>query len=496
MARYVMANRRAGKFQDSQKRASRDALERGFSLSLAASVDVVRDLNPEDELARRVMVFEADPEEVAAKAPMLTGDVIVEREIPHSPLSTLGGMRGLSVLSAMLGPTTAFSAIVTGGGVPLHGATVLLIALDKFNREHEIMDVTDGAGMATLPLSSTLRPAALVVLPAGGFWSMLVRNPASGITVDCVPLKDSGPVDWWHRLLGITSFDVSRGAGIKVGVVDTGVKPHGCLSHVESVGAFIDDGHDPDGGDDVDSHGSHVCGIIAARPVTANQRGGVAPGVTLLSARVFPGPGSLASQADIVDAIDHLSRGRRVDLINLSLGADQPSAIEQDAIRDALERGTLCVCAAGNDGGAVTWPARFDETVAVSAVGLKGTAPTGTLAATGLPLDPSKHGADDQFLASFSNFGTTIDCCAPGVAIISTVPVRFGLEDPYAVMDGTSMASPAACGALAALLAQSDDYKELTGSSRAEAARTILRSNCRSIGLPAAFQGNGMPRLP
>ena len=104
-------------------------------------------------------------------------------------------------------------------------------------------------------------------------------------------------------------------------------------------------------------HGTHVCGTIGARPVDpATQRSGIAPGATLFSAKVSPGADTFANQGDIVLAIDALSRGHRVDLINLSLGASQPSEIEHDAIVDALQRGTLCICAAGNTGGGMEWP--------------------------------------------------------------------------------------------------------------------------------------------
>ena len=64
-----------------------------------------------------------------------------------------------------------------------------------------------------------------------------------------------------------------------------------------------------------------------------------------------------------------------VDLINMSLGAPQGSAIERDAIQDALERGTLCICAAGNSNGPVNSQRPSLRTIAVSAIGLLGWGP-------------------------------------------------------------------------------------------------------------------------
>jgi len=496
MARYVMANRRAGKFHEFEKEASRRALDSGFKRLFSTNVDVVNDLNPADPLARRMMVFDADPDEVAAKAASLPTDVMVEREILHYPVPSVAGLDAAVISEVAAGPQVGFNAFVTGGGGRLLGATVILIAVDAFNRQHRITLVTDAAGSATFPLPMNLQPAALVVLPAGGFWSMVVRTPVNGAAIDCPPIADVGPLDWWHKALGIQQFDSQRGTGIKVGVIDTGAGPHGCLAHVVRVGAFINGAHDPAGTGDVDSHGTHVAGTIGAIPVTATERAGIAAGVTLMAARVFAGPDTGASQADIANAIDELSRNRRADLINMSLGADAPSVIEQDAIQDALQRGTLCLCAAGNDGGAVSWPAAFDESVAVSAIGLKNTAPAGSLSAGRLPTSSTMFGAGNLYLSNFSNFGSQVDCTSPGVGIIATVPERFGLTRPYAAMDGTSMASPVACGALAALLANSPTYAALTGTARAEEARAILGLNCQSIGLAAIFQGRGMLRVP
>jgi len=50
-------------------------------------------------------------------------------------------------------------------------------------------------------------------------------------------------------------------------------------------------------------------------------------------------------------------------------------------------------------------------------------------------------GQNNLFLASFSCFGPTLACAAPGVGIVSTVPDRDGVAGAYMEMDGTSMAS-------------------------------------------------------
>lgn len=491
MARYVMSNRRAGKFQESEKLASRAAMQSTLARLFADSVDVVSDLNPDDETARRVMIIDCDPEEASAKAADLPSDVLFEPEILHYPSQLVAGAG-----PAPGGPHQTFRAVITGAGTPIPGAEALLFLRDTRHHQTTLTQISDATGSVSFSYPAHLQLVGVIVVPAGNFWEMVFRNPATGAVLDCPAITSSGPLDWWHNQVGINTFDPDRGAGIKVGVIDTGAGPHGCLSHVVSVGAFINGGHDPRGGADVDSHGSHTTGTIGGRPVDPGERSGISPGVSLFNARVFPGGPAGASQADIANALDELSRVRRVDLVNLSLGANSPSRIELDAIRDALERGTLCICAAGNDAGAVGWPAAFAETVAVSAVGMTGTAPPGSSSAASVPTDPAKIGKRHLYLADFSDFGPEIDCCAPGVAIVATVPERFGLVRPFSAMDGTSMAAPVACGTLAALLADAPSYAALTGSARSAEARAILAAHCGSIGLASTFQGLGMPQVP
>jgi subtilisin len=183
----------------------------------------------------------------------------------------------------------------------------------------------------------------------------------------------------------------------------------------------------------------------------------------------------------------------------MSLGGGQPTQAEQDAIRDAAERGTLCICSAGNEGGPIDFPGAYPECAAVSAIGQLGWAPAGSFSAGNQPQDADKLGSDSLFLATFSCFaanpGQALACTAPGVGIISTVPDKGDRRGLYMEMDGTSMASPAACGTLAAILSQSETYKALPRDrSRSNAARMALAQHCRSIGLDVKYEGRGLPQ--
>ncbi len=110
--------------------------------------------------------------------------------------------------------------------------------------------------------------------------------------------------------------------------------------------------------------------------------------------------------------------------------------------------------------------------------------------------DPAKLGQQHLFLAAFSCFGDTLASAAPGVGIVSTVPDHLGATDLYMEMDGTSMASPVACGTLAVILSQDASYKSLPRDiSRSKAARVLLAQHCLSIGLVVKFEGRGLLKV-
>ncbi len=503
MARYVMSHRRAGRFRTEEKLASRAALESSVRrVANLSTATVLFDNLPADELARRTVVFEADAEELAAISRNFAAagsDVILEPELLRwpsivfpPPFRHLEGAGELA--KAPAGTGRLFTVEARSAGRALAHATVYLFLQRAGGRRTSLTDETDADGVVELEHSAYWTPAAVLVAPYAEAWGTVVRGPASPLTVECPPLPAEPFVPWWHELFQLDSARTKRGAGIRVGVCDTGCGPHAGLEHRVDAGAFLGGAHYPGAGVDADSHGTHVSGIVGGRS-KETWRQGIAPAADLVVARVFP-PGGGASQADVSNAIDALSKRHRCDLVNLSLGSESPSEIERDALVDAFERGTLAICAAGNDDGPVSYPASYDVAVAVSALGRSGWGPPEASANLNVPQLADRFGDDNLFLASFSCYGPEIDVAGPGVGILSSVPERHGLVAPRAEMSGTSMASPAVCGALAVLLAADREYKTLPrDATRASAARSILRKACREIGLEPDYEGYGVPKI-
>lgn len=252
------------------------------------------------------------------------------------------------------------------------------------------------------------------------------------------------------------------GKGIKVAVLDTGISPHedlmiaGGVSFTSYTTSYFDD----------NGHGTHVAGIIGAENHNNIGTVGVAPDADLFAVKVLDRNGS-GYLSDIIKGIDW-SMTNKMDIINLSLGIASDSLALHQAVDKAYNSGILLVAAAGNNGkvdgtgDTVEYPARYDSTIAVSA------------------MDTS------NMRGSFSATGQTIEVTAPGVKILSTY-----LNNQYLYMSGTSMAAPYAAGTLALL-------KQANPALSHTQLREKLNETVKDIGATGkdTFFGNGLIQTP
>jgi subtilisin family serine protease len=216
------------------------------------------------------------------------------------------------------------------------------------------------------------------------------------------------------------AWALTRGAGVVVAVVDTGVAPAPDLAGRLLPGWNVIDAGD-DAADD-NGHGTHVAGTVAEVEGNGLAESGVAPEASILPVKVLSADGSGSDvdvAAGIVWATDHAAR-----IVNLSLGGSEPSTVLADAVAYARHQGVLIVAAAGNDGGPVGVPARLAGVLAVGAV-------------------------DSALVrAPFSAGGRTLDLVAPGVGILQqTLDGAGGYADR--AFSGTSMATPHVAGVAA-----------------------------------------------
>ncbi|WP_235426967.1 S8 family peptidase [Cohnella kolymensis] len=201
--------------------------------------------------------------------------------------------------------------------------------------------------------------------------------------------------------------------------MDTGIAPHedlsvtGGASFVSYTASYADD----------NGHGTHVAGIIGARNNTIGVVG-IAPDSSIYAVKALDYDGS-GYLSDIIAGIDW-SITNRMDLINLSLGSPQDSLTLHQVVDKAYSNGILVVAAAGNNGTAngsgdtLEYPARYESAIAVAAID-----------------STNQRGY-------FSATGSKVEVAAPGVNVTSTY-----LNNSYATMSGTSMATPYVTGNLA-----------------------------------------------
>jgi len=239
------------------------------------------------------------------------------------------------------------------------------------------------------------------------------------ISVEDVPSASAEVLPWGvNRIDAERAWNVTRGAGIRVAVIDTGID----ASHQDLRSNFAGGASFVPGESYIDGngHGTHVAGTIGARQ---NGSGviGVAPNCKLYAVKALNNSGQ-GNYSWIISGIIWCVR-MKMDVINMSLGGGGHVQAFQNACDFAFQKNVLIIAAAGNAGpndDTVQFPGRYDSVISVSAIDASGD------------------------IATFSSRGHQVDITAPGVNILSTLP-----GNRYGRKNGTSMAAPHVAGAAA-----------------------------------------------
>ncbi len=258
-------------------------------------------------------------------------------------------------------------------------------------------------------------------------------------------------VTWGLKQLEIPElWEITKGAGINIAVLDTGVySEHPALAGrvedfivIDPLGRRIKS----DPAYDCGTHGTHVCGTIAGGKTAQGVSIGVAPEASLFVAGVLIGDATLRTLMEGISwAVE-----KGVDIINMSLGFSYYEPLFDEVFKILLDQfGILPVVAIGNENhGNSSSPGNTLNAFSVGAIEkVKGGKYDVAFFSSGASL---VFMSDDNSVVV-----TKPDVVAPGTQIFSCIPPEKrpdGVFD-YSYMNGTSMATPHVAGAAALLMA-------------------------------------------
>jgi type VII secretion-associated serine protease mycosin len=313
------------------------------------------------------------------------------------------------------------------------------------------------------------RPLAAIAKAAAAIVAATVVALAGATSARADIVRD---YEYWLGDYGFTTaWNTSRGEGVTVAIIDTGV--NGNVAELQGVvkggtdvsGLGTPDGQTPVG--EESSHGTMVASLLAGRGAGEGAGViGVAPAADLLTVSVAFGQDTGATKSNddqiaeaVVWAVDN-----GADVINMSLTRntrDWPESWD-DAFMYAFEHDVVVVAAAGNRG------------AGTSEVGAPATIP-GVLTVAG--VDKAKNASFDA-----SSQGITIGVAAPSEDLVGVQP-----DGKYVVWDGTSGAAPLVSGLVALVRSE---YPDLDAANVIE--RVIATADPNGQEVPSSLYGNGL----
>lgn len=361
------------------------------------------------------------------------------------------------------------------------------------------VEISDDLTVETAADMAQSDPAVKYALP--NYTVSLMDEPAAATLGATAKLDERQSQQWYLDYVDAPeAWDLLADAAgnegaeaVRVGVIDTGASlSHPDLANVINREKSIEVVHGADAQDasswhgeplrgdgyvngsaaveEFSSHGTHVCGIIAAEAGNGGVLGVASGGGTKVANEIVDvvaidafsdktqdARGNWVANGTFQDILFALGYARDAgcSIVNMSLGfntTDQQliDAFEEIALELLRSNDMLIVAAAGNEGARKQCvPAACDSVLGVISLTQEGHETTGWNS-----IGSASWVSDGVTRSAFSNYGSWCDIAAPGEAIQSTYFSRSGV-DSYANMDGTSMACPVAA-AVAAMVRAAD----------------------------------------
>ncbi|MFE3125372.1 MULTISPECIES: S8 family peptidase [Streptomyces] len=449
----------------------------------------------------------AGPVSLAQAAPLdneplaaFTANARAAQQAPAAPAAWAAGTRAYLVITTPGDTTAVRNAVAANGGSVFSSFDAIGVVVAHSTSASFATTMRGVAGVQKVGATRTSD------VPADAYNPALPANPAQSAAPTTEPVRSD-----MTQIKADQAWAVNPGsATVKVGILDTGVDDqHQDLAPnfnaADSVSCAYGKADTRAGAwRDVDQHGTHVAGTVAA---AKNGKGaiGVAPGVKISSVRIAE-PGSTLFFAEnticgLVWAGDHGFKVTNNSYYTDPWQFNCPNNLDQAAILEGVGRaqayadgkGSLQVAAAGNsnvdlankttDSSSPNDSTPVSRTITNDCLDIPAELPGVVTVAA--------NGTSGTSKASFSNYGRdVIEVSAPGESVYSTVP-----GGKYSSLSGTSMASPHVAGVAALLASANPAYTpaDLRAKLGEHATDLACPSDARCTGTTAknSFFGEG-----